>query len=509
MGITVRGIHKAFLVSVCVSLMGCAGFSPNRLEHGIVIEPATLPDITETSRALRNLPVPVGKIASAVYGFRDLTGQNKPAPASGLSSAVTQGAETVLIKALLDSGWFSVVERTGLQNLLTERELWNKSLRKNGGTQTLAPLPPASIIIEGGIIGYDFNIRTGGSGAKYLGIGANQTYREDVVSINLRAVNSRTGAIIHSVDSTKTLFSKSIGASVFGFVSFDTLLELESGYAYNESVQRGVVEAVESAVINLILEGVLSGTWQLQDPQQITAQQWARFLDSNKSSKYLAEVQKSATERSVVKKPSVENPSEENLILEKTQETDVPVIEEDKPEQQIVPQTRAPGIEASGGEVLITEISEQQALELQRQKELDRVRAEDYRKKAIVEEQQYQERFRQRRLAAAATSATPQFAQSEAVNQPPSSSSSGTAEKVATSVTLLAGDFTTKEEVDTWSVSVAQALPRQRVGVAANPEINSYKVVVGPLRTQDSIDQVIAALRDLSFEQVQMIRNYE
>jgi curli production assembly/transport component CsgG len=61
----------------------------------------------------------------AVYGFRDLTGQNKPNDRLALfSKAVTQGAEVFLIKSLQDSkNWFRVVERVGLDNLIKERQL--------------------------------------------------------------------------------------------------------------------------------------------------------------------------------------------------------------------------------------------------------------------------------------------------------------------------------------------------------------------------------------------------
>lgn len=275
-------------IFLTVTLVSCASTGPTPESRGIVISQATIPAITDTRSDLRSLPDPVGKITVAVYGFRDLTGQNKPAPASGFSSAVTQGAESVLIQALLDSGWFTPVERSGLQNLLTERDFWDRTLRSQGGGRTvLAPLPPASIILEGGIIGYDFNIRTGGAGAKYLGIGGGQKYREDVVTINLRVVNAQTGSILHSVVSSKTLFSRSVDTSIFSFVSFDSLLEAEAGYAYNESIQQGVVEAIESGVINLIADGILAGTWNLRDPNEIKSDVWSRFQHEGIVREYL------------------------------------------------------------------------------------------------------------------------------------------------------------------------------------------------------------------------------
>ena len=43
------------------------------------------------------------------------------------------------------------------------------------------------MIIEGGVIGYDTNIKTGGRGARYLGIGYTKQYRQDVVTVSMRA----------------------------------------------------------------------------------------------------------------------------------------------------------------------------------------------------------------------------------------------------------------------------------------------------------------------------------
>ena len=59
-------------------------------------------------------------VTVAVYGFADKTGQLKPNDKLAVfSKAVTQGAEVFLIKSLKDvPGWFRVVERVGLDNLI-------------------------------------------------------------------------------------------------------------------------------------------------------------------------------------------------------------------------------------------------------------------------------------------------------------------------------------------------------------------------------------------------------
>ena len=138
----------------------------------------------------------------AVYGFIDKTGQNKPNEKLALfSKAVTQGAETFLIKALKDSkNWFKVVERVGLDNLIKERQLIRNQREVYEGKEAkpLKPLTIAGIMIEGGIIGYDTNIRSGGAGARYLGIGGNQQYRVDEVVVSLMLISVSSGEILLS-----------------------------------------------------------------------------------------------------------------------------------------------------------------------------------------------------------------------------------------------------------------------------------------------------------------------
>ena len=65
----------------------------------------------------------------------------------------------------------------------------------------------AGILAEGGIIGYDTNILTGGAGASVLGITGNTQYRKDVVTVSLRFVSVQTGEVLLSVANTKTITS--------------------------------------------------------------------------------------------------------------------------------------------------------------------------------------------------------------------------------------------------------------------------------------------------------------
>lgn len=157
-------------------LSGCAITHP----PSTVRDDARLTPMTAATNDLRKLPPPKGKVAVAVYGIRDQTGQYKPAPDSSFSTAVTQGASSMLIKALKESGWFIPVERENLQNLLTERKIVRAlEMPQPAGTPAvqIPPLLAASVLIEGGITAFETNVRTGGAGARFLGIGVTTQYR--------------------------------------------------------------------------------------------------------------------------------------------------------------------------------------------------------------------------------------------------------------------------------------------------------------------------------------------
>ncbi len=90
---------------------------------------------------------PIKPIVVGVYKFRDQTGQYKQVESGvSYSTAVTQGATTILIKALEDSEWFTPIERENVSNLLNERQIIRSTRleesKKNGTENEVAPLSP-------------------------------------------------------------------------------------------------------------------------------------------------------------------------------------------------------------------------------------------------------------------------------------------------------------------------------------------------------------------------------
>ena len=242
-----------------IILNGCAPYFHQPTKQ----RKARLGEDTRVTPGLRTLPPPTDKLVAAVYKFRDQTGQYKPSD-NGInySTAVTQGATNILMKALEESGWFITIERENVSNLLNERKIIRSSIAQyKAESENLPPLLFAGVILEGGIVSYDANVITGGAGLKYFSAGGSTQYRQDRVTVYLRAVATKTGKILKTIYTSKTILSQSVDASLFRFVSFKRLLETETGFTTNEPSQLAVTEAIEKSVQALVIEGVRDGLW--------------------------------------------------------------------------------------------------------------------------------------------------------------------------------------------------------------------------------------------------------
>lgn len=257
-------VLTGMLVAASMTLAGCAAHNQAVWEEPKLLKPSPM------QNKLALLPAPMQRVPVAVYGFTDQTGQFKQSEnTQSLSRAVTQGATSILIKALQDSGqrgWFQVIERERLDNVLRERAVIREMRANYLGEKKVNPnaLPPllfAGVLLEGGIIGYDSNTKSGGVGARFLGIGAHTQYREDTITLFLRAVSVKTGEVLATVSVRKSVASVSVGADAFRYVAFKDLLEAEAGFAYNEPDQLALQHAIEKAVYSLIMEGAVQNLW--------------------------------------------------------------------------------------------------------------------------------------------------------------------------------------------------------------------------------------------------------
>ena len=261
-----KAIQQRLLYLSALLLSSCA-ILVDPLDNGI--PPIRSINSAEVGVLLTNLseaPKPIRKPVVAVYpsSFTDDTGQRRSnSQYASFSTAITQSPDAYLIRALKHSGVFDVVERTGLDHLTKERQIIRSARESFDEKQKLKPLIFAGLLMEGGVVGYETNVKSGGAGARYLGVGGSKEYRQDSVTISLRTVSVLTGKILIEVLVTKSILSASVSNDIFRFYANNTeLVEIESGIVENEAVNIALQMAVETAVLTTIKEGYEQGYWQ-------------------------------------------------------------------------------------------------------------------------------------------------------------------------------------------------------------------------------------------------------
>lgn len=254
---------------VLAVLAGCSTVRP-MAEVAIADQPKESVSIV---KEINTLPAPAGpKIAVAVYSFKDLTGQRKLSPTLSLfSTAVTQGAESYLIKSLQEAGnrqWFTVVERSNLDNLLKERQMikQTREIYEGNNAKPLPPLTLAGVILEGGIVDYNSNVLTGGTGFAILGIGPYTQYTQDQVVISMRLVSVQTGEILSSITIEKNLLSTQDGVTAMKFYDQGTkTFEFDSSQTFNEPGNYALRSAIEQGIVDLVKKGEKLGLWKFKE----------------------------------------------------------------------------------------------------------------------------------------------------------------------------------------------------------------------------------------------------
>ena len=264
-------MNKLKLSLIALAVLAITGCSTVRPMGSVEMKDAPVVSGTMT-KEINTLPAPEGPpISVAIYGFKDLTGQRKPSQTLSLfSTAVTQGAEAYLIKTMQEAGnrqWFTVVERVGLDNLLKERQMikQTREIYEGANAKMLPPLTMAGVIVEGGIIDYNSNTLTGGSGIAIFGIGAQTQYTQDIVVISLRLVSVQTGEVLTTVTVEKNLLSTSDGMTGMKFFNnYTQSFEIDSSQTFNEPGNYALRSAIESGIVELVKKGERQGLWKFK-----------------------------------------------------------------------------------------------------------------------------------------------------------------------------------------------------------------------------------------------------
>jgi curli production assembly/transport component CsgG len=278
-------MKKTIIALALLALTGCASVQKAGLDYK--------PKVAENKlqREFDIIPPPAnGKLTVAVYQFSDKTGQRKQVPnIASFSTAVTQGADALLIRALQDVGrsrWFEVVERGNIDALTKERLIITQMRQAYEGekAQKLMPLTFAGVILEGGVIGYDTGLESGGIGYNFLGIGPTTQYSKDIITVSLRAISVNTGKILATVTVTKVVYSTSDTIAIFksieptgsiiqqvfkpntGYNSATSgIFQFEAGFTINEATTIALKTTIEASVLELINEGQRKGVWDFKD----------------------------------------------------------------------------------------------------------------------------------------------------------------------------------------------------------------------------------------------------
>jgi curli production assembly/transport component CsgG len=260
-------MNKILLILLVMLLPACAITQKVGVEYK--------PQLAENKlqKEFDNIPPPNGpRITVAVYSFKDQTGQRKAVSTyASFSTAVTQGAEPLLISALQDVGhgqWFDVVERVNVDNLIKERTIIKqmRDVYEGKDAKPLMPMQFAGIIMEGGIIGYDSSTESGGAAYSWLGVGPQTQYSKDVITISLRAVSVNTGKVLATVTVTKIVYSTADSIAVLKSLRNGTqFFQAETGLTINEPATLAIKTTVEAAVVDLIKEGQRKGIWEYRD----------------------------------------------------------------------------------------------------------------------------------------------------------------------------------------------------------------------------------------------------
>jgi len=227
-----------------------------------------VPELANIKTSNQSKPV----VAIYAGSFIDATGQRRSnSTYATFSSAVTQAPDAYLIRALKHAGsnhngFFEVVERVGLDHVTKERQIIRSTRQEFKKETKLQPLMFAGLIMQGGVISYESNVKSGGAGARYLGIGMSRQYKQDTVTISLRTVSVSTGKVLLEVLVTKTILSASIDQDIFRFITDSTeLVEIENGLVRNESINIALQTAIETAVLQTIKEGTNRGYWSYEE----------------------------------------------------------------------------------------------------------------------------------------------------------------------------------------------------------------------------------------------------
>lgn len=231
----------------------------------------------------KDLPKPKN-LATIAVSFSDKTGKRGDS-SSDLSTVISQGLDSTVMKAIQDSGYFRVVEREGLNNVLTERKIIEMHNELHAKKISLPSIIPAKFLLKGAVISYQRNVRNGGLGGAYTGWSGDLEVWEDKLTISMRIISPKNALVLYIEPISKTIFSVKVHAGLFKFLDFKKLAEGETGLANTELVQRCIYEAIKQSLKNIILEMILTKKIELKNPSDLNSEVIRDYINRQKKEK--------------------------------------------------------------------------------------------------------------------------------------------------------------------------------------------------------------------------------
>jgi curli production assembly/transport component CsgG len=325
-------LNRTIAGSACVVSLLLAGCGQTTLRNAELGPRPVIGPLTLTAPALEGLAPPPHPITVAVYDFPDLTGQRRPGGVvADLSTAVTQGASSLVIEALKFAGggaWFDVVDRTRDADQARERQILTdnetaKELKlvagvasngkkpadpetNNGNKEadakskksnsTIKPLRPADYIINGGVISFERSVLTNNASGAFLGLGGGGSRNRNFVSITMRLVKAQTSEVVQSITVHKSI--DSIAAGIFSknrinptgqypdllllrYPSLSDALDADFSGTIAELGEVALREAIEAAITDLICRGMERGIWRSEHTSMALASRGSLRSDAD------------------------------------------------------------------------------------------------------------------------------------------------------------------------------------------------------------------------------------
>jgi curli production assembly/transport component CsgG len=159
-----------------------------------------------------------------------------------------------------------------------------REIYDGANAKMLPPLTLAGVILEGAIVDYNSNTLTGGTGARFLGIGPYTQYVQDLVVISLRLVSVTSGEVLTTVTVEKNLLSTQDGVTALKFFNQATrAFEFDASQSFNEPGNYALRSAIETAVVELISKGERQGLWKYKEKPNELVQKETPSKDAAKA----------------------------------------------------------------------------------------------------------------------------------------------------------------------------------------------------------------------------------